>query len=130
MLFNSIEYIYLFLPFTFFVYFYLNKINHNHLGKIFLIIASLFFYSWWNFIYLPLILFSIGFNFLLGSSLSKKNIDKKNKNLLIIGISANIFLLAYFKYLDFFILNFNFIFDQNLPTLNLSLPLAISFFTF
>ena len=132
MLFNSIEFIYLFLPFTFFIYFFLNEINHNIFSKIFLVFASLFFYSWWNFLYLPLILFSIIFNYLIGNNISKVYLDQKGKNktLLIIGITINILMLVYFKYSDFFIVNFNYIFNENIPVLNLSLPLAISFFTF
>jgi D-alanyl-lipoteichoic acid acyltransferase DltB (MBOAT superfamily) len=52
------------------------------------------------------------------------------KSLLIFGIASNLTLLGYFKYTDFLIENINFISDENIPTLDLALPLAISFFTF
>ena len=132
MLFNSVEFIYLFLPITFFGYFYLSRIDFADCAKVFLIFASLFFYGWWNIFYLPLILFSILFNYFIGNHLSGKEVigNSKNKNLLAFGILGNILFLAYFKYSDFFITNFNYIFSQNFSTLNLSLPLAISFFTF
>ncbi|AXH15812.1 membrane-bound O-acyltransferase family protein [Malaciobacter mytili LMG 24559] len=132
MLFNSYEFIFLFLPISFFIYFYLNKKRLTLLSKVFLLLSSLFFYSWWNIIYLPLILSSILFNFLIGSSLCKKNRFKQlvRKQLLAIGIIGNIALLGYFKYSDFFIENFNFVFNLNKELLNLALPLAISFFTF
>lgn len=132
MLFNSYEFIFLFLPITFFIYFYLNKKRLTLLSKYFLLLSSLFFYTWWNIIYLPLILSSILFNFLIGYFLGKKNKIKHlvRKQLLTIGIIGNIALLGYFKYSDFFIENFNYIFDLNKELLNLALPLAISFFTF
>ncbi len=136
MLFNSYEFIFAFLPLTFFIYFYLNSKRYTEASKGFLVFASLFFYSWWNIVYLPLILSSMLFNYIIGNILngnkqtnkSKKEINKKT--ILIIGIIANVALLAYFKYADFFITNVNFITDGNIPTLNLALPLAISFFTF
>jgi len=132
LLFNSFEFIFLFLPITFFIYFYLNKIRLTEASKGFLVAASLFFYSWWNVIYLPLILISMLFNYTIGTSLSKEKISKKvsKKNLLTIGILGNIGLLGYFKYSDFFIGNFNLLFGSEVPLLHLALPLAISFFTF
>ncbi len=128
MLFNSYEFIFLFLPITFFIYFYLNKKELVWFAKIFLVTASLFFYSWWNINYLPLILVSIIINYLIGRELGKSN--KPKKSLLVAGIIFNVGLLAYFKYVDFFIENINWIFDNNYSLLNLALPLAISFFTF
>ena len=52
------------------------------------------------------------------------------KPLLIFGVSVNVAILGYFKYTDFLIENFNFIFDLNAPLQNIILPLAISYFTF
>jgi len=136
MLFNSYEFIFAFLPLTFFIYFYLNSKRQTEASKGFLVFASLFFYSWWNIVYLPIILSSMLFNYVIGNILNgnkqRKNSTKQlnKKTILTIGIVANIALLAYFKYADFFIANVNFITDGNIPTLNLALPLAISFFTF
>ena len=135
MLFNSYEFIFSFLPITFFVYFYLNNKRFTVAAKAFLVFSSLFFYSWWNIAYLPLILISILFNYVIGKNLldSKKliiGIKFSKKSVLIFGIVCNILLLGYFKYVDFFIENFNFISDSNIDLLQLLLPLAISFFTF
>jgi len=130
MLFNSYEFIFLFLPFTFFIYFYLNKKRLTEVAKGFLVLSSLFFYSWWNVIYLPLILGSMVFNYCFGVELNKENSKISKKFILILGIAANLMLLGYFKYSDFFISNVNFIFNTHIPHLNLLLPLAISFFTF
>lgn len=134
-LFNSYEFILCFLPITFFIYFYLNSKRLIEASKGFLVFSSLFFYSWWSISYLPLILSSMLFNYLIGNSLSNyKNNTKvsyfSKKSILIFGIISNLSLLAYFKYIDFFIDNFNMVTNSNVDLLNLLLPLAISFFTF
>ena len=132
MLFNSYEFIFAFLPFTFFVYFYLNRKRLTEAAKAFLVFASLFFYSWWNIAYLPIILASMLFNYVVGVSLSKKGEHAKvgKKAVLVFGIVANVALLGYFKYADFFLENINLVTGANIPLLHLALPLAISFFTF
>ncbi len=131
MLFNSYEFIFLFLPITFFVYFYLNKQRLTVAAKAWLVFASLFFYSWWNLIYLPLILGSMLFNFAIGTALGKGSIFKNRRKLLGVGITSNLLALGYFKYADFFINNINYWMPAgDIPSLNLALPLAISFFTF
>ena len=132
MLFNSYEFIFIFLPITFFVYFYLNNKRLTTVAKGFLVFASLFFYSWWNIIYLPLILSSIFFNYLVGITLSNKTNKKgfTKKSILIFAITSNLSLLGYFKYTNFFLENFNGIFGSNVPLQHIILPLGISFFTF
>jgi alginate O-acetyltransferase complex protein AlgI len=131
MLFNSYEFILVFLPTVFWIYFYLNSKKLITASKGFLLFSSLFFYSWWNIAYLPILLGSILFNYILGVSISKRtNIKILKRVLLIIGILTNLLLLGYFKYTDFLIENFNFVVNGNIETLDLLLPLAISFFTF
>ncbi len=132
MLFNSYVFIFAFLPVTFFVYFYLNSLRLTEASKAFLVLSSLFFYSWWNIAYLPIILVSLLFNYVVGISLSKEKEHRKvsKKTLLIIGIVANVALLGYFKYADFLITNINVLAQSEIGLLNLALPLAISFFTF
>jgi len=134
MLFNSYEFIFAFLPITFFIYFYLNHKRLTEVSKGFLVFSSLFFYSWWNIAYLPLILSSMLFNYVIGNSLSKYKEDMKHrfskKSILVFGVIANVSLLGYFKYADFFIKNFNLLSGTNIELLHLLLPLAISFFTF
>ena len=133
MLFNSYEFIFFFLPITFFIYFYLNKKRLTEASKAFLVLASLFFYSWWNIVYLPLILVSLLFNYTLGRELSgntKLNKKYSSKTLLTLGVVFNLALLGYFKYSDFFIFNVNRVVGSDIPLLHLALPLAISFYTF
>ena len=127
MLFNSYEFIFVFLPISFFVYFYLNHKRLTEASKGFLVCSSLFFYSWWNVTYLPIILASMVVNYTVGRSLNK---GFSKKSILIFGIVSNLSLLGYFKYTDFLIENFNLAFNSNAELLNLALPLAISFFTF
>lgn len=132
MLFNSFIFILVFFPIVFLLYFFLNKKGLIFFSKIFLIFSSLFFYSWWNIYYLPLILFSIIFNYFIAVLIIKNN-SKINiltkKLVLIFALTFNISLLAYFKYSDFLIENTNIFLNFEIPLLNLALPLAISFFT-
>lgn len=137
MLFNSYEFIFFFLPITFGIYFWLNKKRLTQASKAWMVFASLFFYSWWNIIYLPLILGSILFNFSVGSAISriystpttiKKGIPPKT--ILAVGIISNILLLGYFKYMDFFITNANTLAGTHWDLMHIVLPLGISFFTF
>ncbi len=133
MLFNSYIFIFCFLPITFFVYFYLNHKRLIVAGKIFLVLSSLFFYGWWNILYLPIIVLSMLFNYFIGKSLSNEEVKNRfsKKTILICGIVSNLALLGYFKYTDFMIDNINYwIFTEKIPNVNLALPLAISFFTF
>lgn len=133
MLFSSYEFIFLFLPMSFFVYFYLSYKRLTTASKSWLVFVSLFFYSWWDVTYLPLILTSILFNYSIASAIIEYNTNKKKyftkKLLLQIGLAFNVGLLVYFKYMDFFIANLNWSFDSNIPIMNIILPLGISFFT-
>ena len=129
MLFNSYEFIFIFLPMTFLIYFYLNAYKLVTIANAFLLFASLFFYSWWEVSYLFLILGSICFNFFLSKILTKKGNSYK-KLFLLWGVIVNVVCLGYFKYSDFLISSTNDIFDTKFDLLRLALPLAISFFTF
>ena len=127
MLFNSYEFIFVFLPIAFGIYFFLNAKGYFQISKISLIISSLFFYSWWNINYLPLIVLSIVLNFFISQALMG---DPKHKKLYLLGgLGFNIGLLGYFKYMDFFISNLNWGLGLDMPLLHLALPLAISFYT-
>jgi D-alanyl-lipoteichoic acid acyltransferase DltB (MBOAT superfamily) len=126
MLFNSHVFIFLFLPITLLIFF---AIGHHGLQKLaiaWLIVASLFFYAWWNPVYLSLLVASILCNYALGWWLNRK----RTKMLLILGIMANLALLGYYKYANFFLDNLNYFAATNYPVETILLPLAISFFTF
>lgn len=131
MIFNSFEFIFLFLPLVIIVYFVINKFGNYTYSKIWLIVSSLFFYGYYNKYYLGIILASILFNYTIALFLHKyENNIKEKKILLLLGITFNILLLGYFKYFNFFIGNINVIFSSNMNFLNIAMPLGISFFTF
>lgn len=131
MLFNSLEFLFLFLPITFIVYFALNKARLVKLGIGWLVAASLFFYAYWKMEYLSLILLSMIFNYSIGYTLSHDNPLKINRKFVLLsGLLGNIGLLCYFKYFDFLINNINLVLHSGFDTLKIALPLGISFFTF
>ena len=133
MLFNSYEFILIFLPVTLMVYFFLNKKRLTIASNAWLLFASLAFYSWWNAKYLPLILVSILFNYTIGYLLVEHDKVKKRviskQGIFVFGLIGNIVFLGYFKYMDFFIGNMNTVLKTDLPLLQIVLPLGISFFT-
>ncbi|WP_347258205.1 MBOAT family O-acyltransferase [Methylocaldum sp.] len=130
MLFNSYPFIFLLLPISLFVFFAIGSRGHHRVAIAWLIGVSLFFYAWWNPAYLGLLLASILFNYALGVSLSGEGHSSEKKWLLIFGIAANLSLLGYYKYANFFVDNINFIFGDILGVETIILPLGISFITF
>lgn len=134
MLFNSAEFIFLFLPITLIGYFWLSQSKYANRPKsklIWLVAASLFFYSWWNPWNLPIILVSLAFNYFWGEFLAgHQGTQGTRKILLGLGVFANLALLGYFKYIDFIFENLNLALGTNFQPLNIALPLGISFFTF
>ena len=133
MLFNSYPFILFFLPVTLAVFFILGHRDHRRLSLGWLVLASLFFYGWWNPKYVALILGAIVFNFAVGSALSRHHATgarRAGRALLALGIAANLALLGYFKYANFFAANLNGLLGTRLPLETVVLPLGISFFTF
>ena len=138
MLFNSPTYIFLFLPVVIILYYLLNKNRLVTVGKAWLVLASLFFYGYWNPKYLFLIISSMLVNFAVGTALHRSKQKQgaahrpslTRRNILTGGIVFNLALLGCFKYLDFVVTNLNVAFGTSIHALELALPLAISFFTF
>lgn len=126
MLFNSIEFIFFFLPFTLFSYLIVSRYVGGYAATICLVLCSLFFYGWWNPHYLVLLVGSMVFNFQVGKSLNKRT----SKPFLVFGVSINLALIAYYKYAGFFANNFNYLTNSSISFGDIILPLAISFFTF
>lgn len=133
MLFNSFEFMFLFLPITFAVYFALNRFRLVKIAIAWLALCSLFFYSWWDVRNLPLMLGSILFNYTVGSYLARTQAngsEKARKSALVFGVVVNLAFLGYYKYADFFLANVNELTGSSFSMLKLVLPLGISFFTF
>ena len=132
MLFNSIQYILVFLPVVVILYYIMLKYRLIFASQIWLIIASIVFYSWWDPKYTTLLLLSMLMNFSIGNCFQAKIFqdDYKRKCLLIFGLTLNILILGYYKYTNFFIDNINHIFGTDITITKIVLPLGISFFTF
>ncbi|MCH8189015.1 MAG: MBOAT family protein [Proteobacteria bacterium] len=130
MLFNSYGFIFLFLPAVLAGYFLIGARVQGRAAIAWLVAASLFFYGWWNPAFLPLILFSVGFNFVLGMRLLLGGGARARKAMLILGIAGNLGLLAYFKYANFLVGNLEAVSGGTLDWPPVVLPIAISFFTF
>lgn len=129
MLFNSFEFIFVFLPIVLLAYFGLNRLNLHQWAKGVLVLASLYFYAFFNTSYLPIIISSILVNY--GVAVGMRKWDGVTKKVLFgIGLLFNLGMLGYFKYTDFMIENVNALFNTNYTLKNILLPLGISFFTF
>ena len=126
MLFNSAEFLVLFLPLTLITFYLALRIFGGVAASSVLLVASLIFYSYWDIRYLALLLASITTNYLLGVKL--RNASKKSW--LVTGVAFNLCLIAFFKYTNWFIDTTNVITGSTYPLLNIALPLGISFFTF
>jgi D-alanyl-lipoteichoic acid acyltransferase DltB (MBOAT superfamily) len=128
MLFYSFEFMYLFFPVVVAVFFLIGKLRPSDgtSGALWLAVSSLFFYGWWNFIYVPLICASAVFNYVVGLRLRAT----QSRALLILGLGFNLGLLGYFKYAGFFAGTLNSLTGIDLHVGDVVLPLAISFFTF
>jgi alginate O-acetyltransferase complex protein AlgI len=130
MLFNSYEFIFIFLPLTLLIFNLIGKHGGSKNAIIWLVVASLFFYGWWNPEYLSLILFSIFFNYGVGVLLGNSHNIVYKKSILTLGVAGNLVLLGYFKYSNFFVESINSLTENNISFSQVILPLAISFFTF
>jgi D-alanyl-lipoteichoic acid acyltransferase DltB (MBOAT superfamily) len=125
--FNSYIFLFLFLPITLLGYYLISKRGNSRIVIIWLVAASLVFFAWSSPWYLLLISASVLFNYAFGLILAKQ---LKHRTLLMaLGVAANILLLGYFKYANFFIDNVNALFNTSFNLNTIVLPLAISFFT-
>ena len=124
MVFSSITFLFYFLPITLLLYFIVPKKMRNFI----LLVASLLFYFYGEPKYIIILLFSCIFNYYASKLLTK--FPNQKKLLLISSLVINFGLLVYFKYFNFLITNLNNAFKLNFDTLNIILPIGISFFTF
>ena len=123
MVFSSVIFLFAFLPLFLMCYFIPKKIK---IKNIVLLLFSLAFYAWGEPYYFFLMLLMIIVNYKLTIMMDKK----ESKRIFVFLIIFNLLSLFSFKYLNFCITNVNNIFNTNLKTLNLSLPIGISFYTF
>ena len=128
MLFPSNEFLLVFLPGTLALFLILRRWGSSELVVVFLVIASLIFYSWTNPLYLPLILASMIFNYAVGLSHVRGTLGKHST--IVLGVTINLLVLGWFKYSGFLARGLQPYFSFPLPAYHGDLPLAISFFTF
>ncbi len=132
MLFNSYAFIFGFLPLTLAVYCLLGQMVSARAALLWLTTASLFFYGWWDPAYLALLAASILFNFSIGLLLTRAAQESRplRRPLLVFGVMANLGLLGYYKYSEFFSANLAALTGIDLQLQAVILPLGISFYTF
>src|SRR5688572_22406079 len=133
MLFNSVEF-FILLPVVFVLYWFVFR-NNLRTQNILIVVSSLVFYGWWDLRFLALLMFSCLIDFSLGIFLGKISHPDKRKTLIIISLLVNLGLLGFFKYYNFFVESFidaYTFFGQpvSFQSLNIILPVGISFYTF
>lgn len=124
MLFSSMTFVFIFLPIVLLLYLISKKELHNPI----LLIASIIFYAWGEPKYLAIMLFTILINYFGAIAVDKYSNYKKL--ILSTTILANLGFLIYFKYFNFLITNCNNIFHSHINTLDIAMPIGISFYTF
>ena len=133
MLFNTIDFA-IFLPIVFILYWFVTNKNLK-LQNLLIVVASYIFYGWWDWRFLSLILFSTVVDYAVGQGLLKQENLTKRKILLWTSILVNLGFLGFFKYYNFFLDNFITAFsffgtEIKSNSLNIILPVGISFYTF
>jgi alginate O-acetyltransferase complex protein AlgI len=132
MFFNSLDFA-IFFPIIFILYWIVSK--HITTRNLLIIVASYVFYGWWDWRFLILIVISSLVDFIVGQKIHHTQSKKKRKYFLLISLLVNLGFLAYFKYTNFFIETFIDSFrlfgrELEVSTLNIILPVGISFYTF
>ena len=133
MFFNSLDFA-IFLPIVFIVYWFITNRNLK-LQNFIIVLASYVFYGWWDWRFLSLIIFSTIIDYSVGLRFCNTTKPSERKFLLMISLAINLGLLGFFKYFNFFIESFNAAFASagihtNMSSLNIILPVGISFYTF
>src|SRR3954471_19094648 len=128
MLFNSPVFLFLFLPATVAAYIAVRQLLGPRAVLALLLVASIFFYGWWNPVYVPLLLGLALFNFVVARGITAYRAVGRSDRvtlLLTFGIVVNLMVLGYFKYTDFFIETANALFQTNFVLQHIVLPLGI-----
>ena len=127
MVFNSVIFIFCFLPIFLLIYYFVPARARNPV----LFAGSLFFYAWGDPTYLVLMLFSSFFNYYMGKELGKiTDEDPSRKRNLIFAVVINLLILGFFKYWGFFLDTISGITGLKLTYPQLALPIGLSFYTF
>ena len=132
MQFNSTDFALFFVAF-FFLYWNVTK-NNLKAQNLLILISSYVFYAWWDYRFLFLLIFSTLLDYITGLKIHQSS-SKVRTFWLVISVAVNLGFLGLFKYYNFFIESFATVlssvgFQPNIWTLNVILPVGISFYTF
>lgn len=132
MIFSSYQFVLMFFPITAIGYWVLNHFRFYEMSKIWLVIASFYFYAQGSPSFFPYFMGSVLANYVIGITMCQLQEDKtlQKKALLAVGVLANVGFLGYYKYMNFFLENVNALFGTDFIMKNVVLPIGISFFTF
>ncbi len=133
MLFNSYEFLYLFLPVTLLVFFALAGAQYFRTAAAWLALVSIGFYGYWNPRYVVLLLLSMAFNFWMARAIvhcQAASRPVQAKQVLVLALVINLLALGYFKYANFMVDTVNAVSNMHLELAKVLLPIGISFFTF
>jgi alginate O-acetyltransferase complex protein AlgI len=131
MLFNSYQFMFAFLPVTLALFFILGRFAARDVAIGFLALASVFFYAWWNWVYIILILAEVVFSFYVGRQLERTDLNERQRRIVLtLAIGIILVVLGYFKYANFFLGIVNDLSGTELTLGLIILPLGISFHTF
>ena len=134
MLFNSIEFLF-FLPIVFILYWFVFNKNLK-IQNLLILVCSYVFYAWWDYRFLSLIFLSTIVDYIIGLNIPKQKSEKNQKLLLWCSVLFNLSVLGFFKYYNFFVDSWIDLFNsigyeiKSVWTLNIILPVGISFYTF
>ncbi len=127
MLFSSIPFLFYFLPCVILLYIIAPKCLKNTV----LLLSSLMFYAWGEPRYVIWMVLSIALGYIFGLLIERfKSNRTLSKLFIILSVGSSLAMLGYFKYVDFFISNFNAVTGLSVPLLKIALPIGISFYTF
>ncbi len=134
MVFNSISFL-VFFALIFHLYWLVNKHGSTRQRNLFLLLSSYIFYGWWDWRFLALIALSSVADYLIGLKIHRSSGPRQRHTYLLASIIINLGILGFFKYFNFFITSLTLLFQQaglplNPTTLNIILPVGISFYTF
>jgi D-alanyl-lipoteichoic acid acyltransferase DltB (MBOAT superfamily) len=109
--------------------------NNLRARNILIVLASYLFYGWWDYRFLALLVFSSVLDYFVGLGISRQTDLRRRKLWLACSVVANLTILGFFKYFDFFILSFAALMKElniavSVHTLGIILPVGISFYTF
>ena len=129
MSFATISFLFAFLPIALILY----RLVPERARVVVLILLSLVFYAWGDVRHLPVLLFSMEFNYVAGLEIGlfkQEGSARQAKLAMIVAVAVNVFLLGYYKYAGFFADSFSKLFGRQSPGQAAALPIGISFFTF